>query len=1261
MKRAALWLCALTLFGCAEKDSYQPLSIKPVFDRETLVVQEGETIDLPVRLSQPVFAAYTMGVEVTNVTSGLDRTAITVEPRQLSFGSGQQVATLRITAPVDTNGENEEAMIRIGAGFAFAQLPVRVIDQEAVNIKIEPSTERTEFEEGESLSYTISLTKQPSSAVQVAVGIPIEDPPFFVNDGHFTVEPGEWTQPHVVTLRGREDNNLTTDRVVVEFRLNSELYAQKALTVSDISVQRWLAAPDSVLVPEGRDLSIAVQLTQKPTDPVTLNAVSADPDRLVVSPTPLVFTGANYNKPQRLEFSAKPDDDVVNNIVNLNLSGGGAELVVPVEIVDPDRVQIQATPATLSVAEGDGGNFTVQLSKQPSAPITVTVAPENSQAATVSSGGTLSFTRDTWNQPQTVSFSSSPDFYNVDTEVKFLLKGQGAATGVFTLNLQNSDTNGVVVSPSALEIWESGDGHTGTIGVRMSSGSASVTVSSSDDSKMQVTSNTNITVNGTEQDITVTGVSDADAGDDTVYLLLESDGRYAGVPVTVRDRTQQGFEVQTDRCLHVDVPNNGQQDNRDPGPTDRFTDCVIIQEEGPAGVMKVRLQHDIGENTATVNISPAAGHETQLYAEPRQLTFTGADWDQPQEVRLFAVGDPDTNHPDIFNVVLQDDRTPQATATRPVVIQDEDQRVPGAGDWMPPRHAGTGNPYPDGQGDHPMGMPANGVVRKTMAWNAPYLAFLVTDDRSENNMHLIFTTRNRDWASWGSDTTARQWALFGNKPQADHPNSATVLPIRRSEFAVLANVHDNTHYREFRRPADTGQNVEFHHIQNTDRNFGDSIGNAMARAVEVTGMAFVRPNGDVEFLRVRNTDVRQDVGSVERVAGGATWVSLEYMGHNDRFMLLYGDAAGQMHCALRASDGSTVGSVVDFELPTVGLATTYDWVRRRVAAVYSHNDTDADLHRRLYGLAISDDCTVGKPLWIKKTSSEVEADEMSYDPPQISFNGVEYGVATNTRPPEAAGEPGFGARIVRVNPRFGSKDEFFLGTHAARYPAVAWAGDRWFMQYPVNHDPANGTIRLALNSYKITDRDGQLNGTEDGVDCIGTYCTNQVRQASASWRDMSGDDLTAGAIDTFFRLTARATRSTSQDGLGTHADDWMFVSVTGGGAVCLKNAGWYTEQLKTYGVSTRTVLEPYPWEHYYRPEGGGWTSASTTPLENLFGEACAGMFSWCLPSVQGGAKLTLSPANTGADECAVDGNSPGEQRTIAIQLGPNAAVACGIE
>lgn len=105
MKRAALWLCALTLFGCAEKDSYQPLSIKPVFDRETLVVQEGETIDLPVRLSQPVFAAYTMGVEVTNVTSGLDRTAITVEPRQLSFGSGQQVATLRITAPVDTNGE----------------------------------------------------------------------------------------------------------------------------------------------------------------------------------------------------------------------------------------------------------------------------------------------------------------------------------------------------------------------------------------------------------------------------------------------------------------------------------------------------------------------------------------------------------------------------------------------------------------------------------------------------------------------------------------------------------------------------------------------------------------------------------------------------------------------------------------------------------------------------------------------------------------------------------------------------------------------------------------------------------------------------------------------------------------------------------------------------------------------------------------------------------------------------------------------------
>ena len=90
---------------------------------------------------------------------------------------------------------------------------------------------------------------------------------------------------------------------------------------------------------------------------------------------------------------------------------GGADVAI-----GPPAYSIVVDDRTLTVVEGDDVSYTVQLSTQPSADVTVVITGASDTDVTVTPAS-LTFTSSTWDQAQTVTVSSAEDPDSTDDDV----------------------------------------------------------------------------------------------------------------------------------------------------------------------------------------------------------------------------------------------------------------------------------------------------------------------------------------------------------------------------------------------------------------------------------------------------------------------------------------------------------------------------------------------------------------------------------------------------------------------------------------------------------------------------------------------------------------------------------------------------------------------------------------------------------------------------------------------------------------------------
>jgi hypothetical protein len=467
--------------------------------------------------------------------------------------------------------------------------------------------------------------------------------------------------PKEVKVVAALDDDTADDKTTITLSSVKTGSAIVTVDVDDVDVQAILATPGRVSMTEGRIENLTVRLNNRPGSTIVVTATSSDGTKLAVSPASLSFNAMNYNKPQTVTLTAAQDDDAIleNLTLNLTATGNIAPLPVPVEITDDDAVNLDVTPANLTLQERGGmpGTLSVKLTRVPTSDVTVTVASSTTTKATFTPA-TLTFTAANATTAQDVHVTAVPDDDSRDETVTMTFSASGIPTRSATVTIDDPDTQALQIMPAALTV---GEGTTGTFAVRLalnpgSGSNVTVNAFSQNPSKIEVSppvltfSSTNFS---TPQMITVRALQDDDlANDMTNVTLLASGGDTGNVTVNITDDDAQAIQL---------IP-------AVQGTT------LTMQETQVAGVpstspLGVRLQY---KPAAPVTVAVASSSASKLTVNPASVTFTPTNYATVQFVTLTAPHDNDMVDEDLA-VTASSAGLPDAKVTVKILDTDVQQ------------------------------------------------------------------------------------------------------------------------------------------------------------------------------------------------------------------------------------------------------------------------------------------------------------------------------------------------------------------------------------------------------------------------------------------------------------------------------------------------------------------------------------------------------------------------------------------------------------
>ena len=240
--------------------------------------------------------------------------------------------------------------------------------------------------------------------------------------------------------------------------------------------------PLALSVLEGDSVTYTVALSAEPAADVTLTAGGGDDSVASVSPAVLTFTATDWNQAQTVSVTGVADLDAladapvtVSHAVtsadadyhDINLS----EVDVTVTVREDDRPVVTVSPRALTVGEGGGGGYGVVLKTQPGGEVTVTPSVGGGGGDVAITTAALTFTAADWNVAQSVSVTAAEDFDGGDdtATISHAVGGAdyaGVAAADVTVTVDDNDTDGVIISRTALSLIEGGE-NSGTYTVRL--------------------------------------------------------------------------------------------------------------------------------------------------------------------------------------------------------------------------------------------------------------------------------------------------------------------------------------------------------------------------------------------------------------------------------------------------------------------------------------------------------------------------------------------------------------------------------------------------------------------------------------------------------------------------------------------------------------------------------------------------------------------------------------------------------------------------
>lgn len=635
--RGLFVIAALLLASCG--DNFHPgggaVVVTPQADLRT--TEGGGTATFTVALTKPPYGSVRVEITSTNPDEG------TVSPRTLTFRESNyttpQIVT--ITGVDDDVADGDITyLVEVSAPrMATVELEVVNEDDDDAGFAVAPLVGLMTSEGGGTAEFTVALTSRP--AADVTIPLASSDATEGLPDvTSLTFTPDNWNVEQTVTVTGQQDfiADSTVTYTIELGPATSEDAAYNGLDPDDVTLVNVdddvagiaVVGPASLATSEaGAQDSFMVVLQTEPTADVTIDVISSDSSEASASPAQLVFTPANWDTPQVVTVTGE-DDFVVDGDQAFTIELAPATSADPVyHDFDADDVQglnsdddvagIVVTPTSgLVTTEGGGSDtFTVVLTSEPTADVSIAVSSSDATEGTVSPT-TLTFTAADWDQPQTVTVTGVDDALNDGDQAYTVVLAPATSSDPVYADMDpddvsvtniNDDLARIIVTPtSGLVVSEYGTTDTFTI-VLDTAPTANVTINfTSSDLTEGTVSPASVTFTpgnwSTPRTITVRGVDDPIIDAHQVFKIITS-------PAVSADPAYNGLDPDDVEVTNI---NNDHANVIVQAPP-----LLIVTEGGTTATFRVRLST---APTSTVTCTLQSSDLSEGTVSPTTLTFT---------------------------------------------------------------------------------------------------------------------------------------------------------------------------------------------------------------------------------------------------------------------------------------------------------------------------------------------------------------------------------------------------------------------------------------------------------------------------------------------------------------------------------------------------------------------------------------------------------------------------------------------------------------
>ena len=634
-----------------------------------MTVGEGDTVSFGVSLTTQPNSEVRVAVTSSDPEAVQISTGAALIFTSANWSAEQQVT---LTGKEDADAVNETAVIRLDPDSgdpAYGSLPdttlnAAVVDDDVASLRV--SATAVTVEEGDTVSFGVSLTTQPNSEVRVAVTSSDPDVVQISTGAALVFTPANWSAEQQVTLTGKQDADAVNETAVIRLDPESGDPAYRNLPdttlsaeVKDNEVASLRVLNPLIEVREGEEARLFFLLTVRPAADVVVVATSSAPELVTVSGDRLRIAADDWSERQTVVLVARQDADARSGEAQIRLEvveGDPAYRNVPsatalVRVHDDDGAGIHLSEAELSVREGESVPFAVRLTSQPSAGVTVAMEV-NQRDRGRTRPERLVFTPANWNVDQAVEVEALHDRDGAND--RFAIRFQFVSTDPSYGELEELQTVTVHVTddePLDLYIVTRGrpnaivEGETVTYGVSLGvsqpTGNVTVRVRSSDPDVVRVLDGETLlftpdTYYDDWRPVTLYAVPDPEDDTDEAEITHEATGGgFDGFPtgvnrIRVLERGSGGPALVVSTRL-VSLREGGRAAFEVRLATQPTADVTLVVASSDESAVSVRGA------IAGSNCSPIRRTVTTCAF----LTITPDDWDENHQVLLVGEQDAD--------------------------------------------------------------------------------------------------------------------------------------------------------------------------------------------------------------------------------------------------------------------------------------------------------------------------------------------------------------------------------------------------------------------------------------------------------------------------------------------------------------------------------------------------------------------------------------------------------------------------------------------